>query len=140
MNNVKFVLKLYYNLFTITAVLKEGWDLAWTFNMMKVSKAGKECAFDKEIKRGKDFVFATKIAHRVDPKTVKKEKRNEFIKIHQELRHPSKDMTRKSGVMSGLKKKVSMKQCEKCGMCKRTQKIMSRESFITYKSAGGSKL
>ena len=58
MNNVKYVLKLYYNLFNITAALKEGCYSAGKFKMMKISKAGKECAYDKLIKRGKDFVFA----------------------------------------------------------------------------------
>ena len=77
------------------------------------------------------------------------------MKIHQELGHPSEDLTRATGLKLNLKMKGSMQHCDGCGMGKTKQKKMNKEpvprakkvgermfmdiSSIKHESAGGAK-
>ena len=70
MKNAKFVAELYFNLLSISATLKEGCYLEGNLKMTKISKARKEYVFDGQITSGKGFLFAMKITHKYDPKTV----------------------------------------------------------------------
>ena len=113
MKNVKYVPDLYCNLFSISAALKEGCYLEGTLKMMEISKSGKTYVFDRHIKSGKGFLFAMKIS-KDEQQTKKKERRSDLMKIHQELGHPSEDLTRATGLKLNLKMRGSMQHCEGC--------------------------
>ena len=83
--------------------------------MMKISKSGKTYVFDRHVKSGKGFLFAMKIS-KDEQGTKKKERRNDLMKIHQELGHPSEDLTRATGLNLNLNLKMrgSMQHCEGC--------------------------
>ena len=54
----------------LSVTLKEGCYLEENLKMTKISKARKEYVFDGQITSGKGFLFAMKITHKYDPKTV----------------------------------------------------------------------
>ena len=78
-----------------------------------------------------------------------------LLTLYQRLGHPSKDITRATGLKLGLKMKGTMRECEGCGLGKMRQKNVSKEqvpraknvgermfvdiSSIKHKSAGGAK-
>ena len=56
MENVKYVPRLYCNLFSISAALKEGCTLEGNLNRLMLTKKGQNYIFDRRVKSGKGFI------------------------------------------------------------------------------------
>ena len=56
--------------------------------------------------------------------------------LHQRLGHPSKYITRATGIKLGLKMKGTMRECKGCGLGKMRQKNVSKEQVTRAKSIG----
>ena len=66
----------------------------------------------------------------------KNERQSDLMKIHQELGHPSADLTRKNRLKMNLKMKVSMQHCKGCGMGKTKQKKTNKQLVPRVKKVG----
>ena len=65
--NVKYVLDLFCNLFSIPTALKNGCTLEGSKNKLVIKKGSKEYVFDEKIKSGKGMLFGIKILKTASP-------------------------------------------------------------------------
>jgi hypothetical protein len=124
LHNVKYVPKLWVNLFSLTQALKHQWQLSNTGLNFVLSKWNCKIIFDKIIKisnghvNGIEMVPVFGLANIAWNQPIKME----INKFHQSMGHVHKDALRKMGKYYGIKLYGTLEPCYSCSLAKIRQK------------------
>ena len=134
-----------YNLFSVTQMLKKGWELRGNDQKMTLVKGDSEISFDIQIPTPKGMLFAMYVKRHENREVGNALRDGGIVKMtfneaHDKLGHMSNILTKATARQLGWHLTGAVRPCESCAKAKAKQKNVPKKSEHQVATANGQRI
>ena len=134
-----------YNLFSVTQMLKKGWELRGNDQKMTLAKGDSEISFDIQIPTPKGMLYAMYVKRHENREVGNALRDGGIVKMtfneaHDKLGHMSNILTKATARQLGWHLTGAVRPCESCAKAKAKQKNVPKKSEHQVATANGQRI